>query len=390
VFLLLSFGLVVVAAGLFVVGVVGGNLAAVYLSMAASGAAGLALMVSARLGRERRGEASSAPAPIEPADKPGLALVGAPAGTSAAPATTAGATSAAAPPSSPPAPAAPAAPSPAPAPKAAAKAPPPPPRYAASWEQDLAVEFPIADYDDLTEDEIVPLLPELDEEELDMVEERERLTKSRPTVLAEIDRARAAALDSPAAPEPAAAAPAREPAAAAPEPAAAPEAAAAPEPAAAREATAAPAAAAAEARAPAAAAPAPEPAPEPAAAPVPAQRAEAEPAAAGPEPAPAAAQPAAATGGEAPAGSPDGAAAASPAAPPDQAEPSDRTATAGESLPIPDLHSRRANEVVVALGSLDVAQLEAVRAEEEAGARRRTVLAAVDRRLAKLRGRPSG
>jgi hypothetical protein len=64
-------------------------------------------------------------------------------------------------------------------------------------------------------------------------------------------------------------------------------------------------------------------------------------------------------------------------------------APAAAALPIPDLHTRRANDVVAALRDLDADQLEAVRAAEEAGARRRTVLAAVDRKLAKLRGRPS-
>jgi hypothetical protein len=47
--------------------------------------------------------------------------------------------------------------------------------------------FPIADYDDLKVGEIVSLLPELDEEELDMVREREEAGKNRSTILTRVE-----------------------------------------------------------------------------------------------------------------------------------------------------------------------------------------------------------
>ncbi len=54
------------------------------------------------------------------------------------------------------------------------------------------VEFPIADYDDLKVSEIVPLLPELDDDELEEVREREEAGKGRATVLGRIDELLAA------------------------------------------------------------------------------------------------------------------------------------------------------------------------------------------------------
>ncbi|MGQ0830164.1 MAG: hypothetical protein ACT4OV_00625 [Microthrixaceae bacterium] len=48
------------------------------------------------------------------------------------------------------------------------------------------VEFPIADYDTLSVGQILPLLPQLYDDEIDVVEERERLTKARPQVLAKL------------------------------------------------------------------------------------------------------------------------------------------------------------------------------------------------------------
>ncbi|MBV8980532.1 MAG: hypothetical protein JO086_06505 [Acidimicrobiia bacterium] len=47
--------------------------------------------------------------------------------------------------------------------------------------------FPIADYDDLKVGEIVSLLPELDEDELDMVREREESGKNRSTILTRVE-----------------------------------------------------------------------------------------------------------------------------------------------------------------------------------------------------------
>ena len=49
---------------------------------------------------------------------------------------------------------------------------------AADWdESEDDAEFPIADYDELTVDEILPLLPQLYTDELDVVENRERLVR---------------------------------------------------------------------------------------------------------------------------------------------------------------------------------------------------------------------
>jgi hypothetical protein len=48
---------------------------------------------------------------------------------------------------------------------------------------DDSVEFPIADYDELTLDEVMPLLPQLYSDELEVVADRERTTRNRPEVL---------------------------------------------------------------------------------------------------------------------------------------------------------------------------------------------------------------
>jgi hypothetical protein len=48
--------------------------------------------------------------------------------------------------------------------------------------------FPIADYDDLKVGEIMPLLPELDDDELDMVREREARGQARAMIISRIDR----------------------------------------------------------------------------------------------------------------------------------------------------------------------------------------------------------
>jgi hypothetical protein len=56
--------------------------------------------------------------------------------------------------------------------------------------------FPIADYDDLKVGEIVSLLPELDEDELDMVREREESGKNRSTILTRVEALSGAAVGS--------------------------------------------------------------------------------------------------------------------------------------------------------------------------------------------------
>ena len=72
-------------------------------------------------------------------------------------------------------------------------------------------EFPIADYDDLRVNEIVPLLPELDPDELEIVRDREQAGKARASVLGRIDELLGAEAPAPAKP-----APAKKPAAAKP------------------------------------------------------------------------------------------------------------------------------------------------------------------------------
>ena len=68
-----------------------------------------------------------------------------------------------------------------------AAAPEPVEESAPTLEVELALEFPIAEYDDLRVVEILPLLPELDAEELVLVRAHEAGTKSRATILARID-----------------------------------------------------------------------------------------------------------------------------------------------------------------------------------------------------------
>jgi len=66
-------------------------------------------------------------------------------------------------------------------------------RGAAADEEEVEVAsdgegvFPIADYDDLKVGEIVSLLPELDEDELEMVREREEAGKNRSTILTRVE-----------------------------------------------------------------------------------------------------------------------------------------------------------------------------------------------------------
>jgi hypothetical protein len=57
------------------------------------------------------------------------------------------------------------------------------------------VPFPIADYDDLTTDEVVGLLPQLYSDELDVVEARERQGAARPLILETLDALRQSGTD---------------------------------------------------------------------------------------------------------------------------------------------------------------------------------------------------
>lgn len=163
---LLSFGLVLVAAVLLVIGLVSdsGGLTLIYLSIASSLVAGVLLFLSyAKLGKKP----AVAPAAVETV------------------------------PAAPPAPA----PEPTPAPVVdhSAFAPEPSPATAATGvvavdEEDF---FPIADYDDLTVAQILPLLPELYADEVDVVAEREQAGRSRPEILGRLAELRDLLRDAP-------------------------------------------------------------------------------------------------------------------------------------------------------------------------------------------------
>ncbi|HEX4906230.1 MAG TPA: hypothetical protein VFU93_12320 [Acidimicrobiales bacterium] len=159
---LISFGLVLVATVLLVIGLMADSgLGFIYVSIACSLAAGIILVVATRVNRPRAEAASTGPAPLPPPE--------APIETPAAAATTAVA-------------AVPAAPSDeefAPTPSV--------PAAAAAVDDDL---FPIADYDDLSLGEILPLLPKLYADELDVVEAREKAGKSRRQIISRLGELR--------------------------------------------------------------------------------------------------------------------------------------------------------------------------------------------------------
>src|SRR5690606_35115263 len=184
VLVLLSIALVVGATVLLILGLLSDDgLLLTYLSMAASVAAAIVLLVASRLNTGRREIPADAPAPPadaepepepEPEREPALvgAAAGSPAPTAVAPVATA--------------------PEP-PAEEAEgdewlakdqddfAKPAPGEPDDDREW--DGEVEFPIADYDTLTSAQILPLLPQLYVDEIDVVEARERATKGRPEIL---------------------------------------------------------------------------------------------------------------------------------------------------------------------------------------------------------------
>jgi len=136
VLLLLTIALVVVGAVSLLIGFVNDQMFPIYLSIGCSVLAAVVLLVFSRLSRTR----------LEPATRPA---------TSGAP-TAAVRTQAAAAPSS---------------------------SFSAS-DDDV---FPIADYDDLRVSEILPLLPELDLDELETVREREEGGRARASILRRLD-----------------------------------------------------------------------------------------------------------------------------------------------------------------------------------------------------------
>jgi hypothetical protein len=75
-----------------------------------------------------------------------------------------------------------------------------------AWDDD-DVDFPIADYDDLTVAQILPLLPQLYADEIGVVEAREQGGKARPAILDKLAQLRRAGGDEPTVAVPAASAP---------------------------------------------------------------------------------------------------------------------------------------------------------------------------------------
>ncbi len=215
---LVSFGLVLLATILLVVGLLSDDgLTLIYLSIGASATAAIVLFLAFRLARPKGEAPTEAPSPLledMEATRVGAA-VGATTTTTSFEA----------------------APQPSVVPSIADPEPVPAPAEddwanASNWEieEDEVVDFPIAEYDDLQLDEIMPLLPQLYSDELDLVYEREANGQRRPEILAELDRLKetgteADALEQAAGGDqpPVAPAPHREPAPEpAPEPAAAP------------------------------------------------------------------------------------------------------------------------------------------------------------------------
>jgi len=143
VLVLLSFALVLVATVLLVLGLLNEDgLMLIYISIGSSVAAAIVLMIALRRNKPRV-EAKKPPEPLPVAEE---------------------------------APAAPVEPT-------SAEATDDREWLAADWEEGDQVDFPIADYDDLTAGQILPLLPQLYADEVEVVEARERSTKSRPEIL---------------------------------------------------------------------------------------------------------------------------------------------------------------------------------------------------------------
>jgi hypothetical protein len=148
--LLLTIALVLVGAVALVIGFVGGDQLPIFISIACSLLAGGVLVVFSRMSRRQAGVPASAPAPLADApatrkqvavsdDEVEEAVVDEPAATSAR-----------------------------------------------EFSPDGA--FPIEDYDELLVSEILPLLPELDPDELELVREREESGKARATLLRRIEQ----------------------------------------------------------------------------------------------------------------------------------------------------------------------------------------------------------
>lgn len=156
---LLSFALVLVATVLLVLGLLSGDgLTLIYLSIASSVGAAIVLLAALRVNKTQAAGAPRASSGAIPDPELELVMAGSDAG--AASVAAGGATDGE---------------------WLAADQDPDDSDDAAA---DDEVDFPIADYDSLSVGQILPLLPQLYSDEIDVVEERERATKARPQVLA--------------------------------------------------------------------------------------------------------------------------------------------------------------------------------------------------------------
>ncbi|MDE0803470.1 MAG: hypothetical protein OSA99_09115 [Acidimicrobiales bacterium] len=183
---LVSFGLVLLATILLVVGLLNDDgLTLIYLSIAASATAAVVLYVAFRMARPKKDpDAASAPAPLSEDIAP-------------TPIDDTTAVAAVVSPDAPPV----AEPEPEAEPVAVATAAPSDDEWMADadWEEDEVVDFPIADYDALTVGEIMPLLPQLYSDELDDVIERESAGKNRSTILSRLEELKEIGTDADAA-----------------------------------------------------------------------------------------------------------------------------------------------------------------------------------------------
>jgi hypothetical protein len=153
VLLLLTIALVLVGAVALVIGFVGGDQLPIFISIACSLLAGGVLVVFSRMSRRQSGVTASAPAPLAdgPATKKQAAAV-----------------------------------SDDEVEDAVADEEPASTGAGRQFAADSA--FPIEDYDELLVSEILPLLPELDPDELELVREREESGKARATLLRRIEQ----------------------------------------------------------------------------------------------------------------------------------------------------------------------------------------------------------
>jgi hypothetical protein len=196
VLVLVSFGLVLLATILLVVGLLTDDgLALIYLSIASSFTAAVVLFLAFRRARPKQDAPSEAPAPLlpegeEPEDattiQPAVAEPEAEGAALVNPGATPTAdTEAAA------------------TPEIDAEDELTDESASDDWTDDddwadageFEVEFPIADYDDLTVAEIMPLLPQLYSDELEVVAERERAGQNRATILSRLDELAATGTD---------------------------------------------------------------------------------------------------------------------------------------------------------------------------------------------------